>query len=251
MNHTKHIVALIAIANLFAVGCKTSFSDNPDLSFPPTPESLGPEPSCSGSGFFVSTNGYFLTNHHVVEDAHEVWLETSTRRLVEAKVVKTDPINDLALLKVEGSFHPARFQPAPKVELGDRIFVMGFPDPSRLGREVKQTQGSVSGVNGIKDYVGWFQMDASINPGNSGGPVVNANGEVVGVAVATVKSELVIRESGYIPQNVNYAVKTAYAIAFLKSTECDGMFIQERGNANNMGEAIKQLRESTALVLVF
>ena len=263
MNHTKHIFVLIAIANLLAVGCKTSFPDSPDLSITPMPQSLEPEPTGSpiskpkwqligsGSGFFVSTDGYFLTNYHVVEDAKKVELETATTGRIAAKVAKIDPVNDLALLKAEGSFRPVRFQYTPKVSLGDRIVVMGFPAPDLQGVEVKATQGSVSGENGMKDFVGVFQMDATIQPGNSGGPVANANGEVVGVAVSSVDAVKVAISGGYVPQNVNYAVKSAYAIAFLNSTDCAGKFLQARGSASNMEEAIEQLRESTALVRVY
>ena len=264
MNHTKLIVAIIAIANLFAVGCKiTQGYDDGDLGITPMPVLQEPEPTGSlipepkwrlvgsGSSFCVSDDGYFLTNYHVVEEAEKVELETAETGKVAAKVAKIDPVNDLALLKVEGSFRPVRFQYTPKVSLGDRIVVMGFPAPDLQGVEVKATQGTVSGENGMKDYVGVFQMDATIQPGNSGGPVANANGEVVGVAVSSVDAVKVALSGGYVPQNVNYAVKAAYAIAFLNSTECAGKFLQARGSASNMEEAIDRLRASTALVRVY
>ena len=146
MNHTKLIVAIIAIANLFAVGCKiTQGYDDGDLGITPMPVLQEPEPTGSlipepkwrlvgsGSSFCVSDDGYFLTNYHVVEEAEKVELETAETGKVAAKVAKIDPVNDLALLKVEGSFRPVRFQYTPKVSLGDRIVVMGFPAPDLQG----------------------------------------------------------------------------------------------------------------------
>ena len=278
MNHSKHLFLLITPAILLASGCQTVQSRGHGSLFgkidpnqtegdviqpgmiveSPWPE-LAPRPEPapkwrlvgSGSGFFVTEDGYFLTNHHVVTNADKVELVSDSISKVVARVVKTDPGNDLALLKAEGSFRPVRFQYTPKVRLGDRIFVMGFPAPDIQGTNIKATQGSVTGENGIQDRVTWFQMDASIQPGNSGGPVANGNGEVVGVAVATVDAIIIVKEREYLPQNVNYAVKAAYAIAFLNSTECAGKFLQARGVANDMTEAIEQLRQSTALVLVY
>lgn len=223
-----------------------------EISKPATPT---PAPkfrlAASGSGFFVSADGYLLTNHHVVENAKHVELVTSSASGLVARVVAKDPDNDLALLKVEGSFSPVMFQYTPKVELGDTVSVMGFPNPELQGSGIKATKGVVSGENGIQDNVKLFQMDASIQPGNSGGPVINNHGEVIGVVVSSLNPLQVILRDEYLPQNVNYAIKGAYAIAFLNSTDCAGKFLQGRGTADGMKEAVEQLRKSTALVLVY
>ncbi|WP_377846844.1 Do family serine endopeptidase [Bosea sp. UC22_33] len=137
-----------------------------------------------GSGFFVSQDGYVVTNNHVVENAVEVQLVTDTGKTLEAKVVGTDPRTDLALLKVKDSGNYPYVQLADaKARIGDWVLAIG--NPFGLGGTV--TAGIVSAQGrdiGSGPYDDFIQIDAPINRGNSGGPTFNQSGEVVGVNTA-------------------------------------------------------------------
>ncbi len=137
-----------------------------------------------GSGFFVSQDGYVVTNNHVVENAVEVQLVTDSGKTLDAKVVGTDPRTDLALLKVKdaGNYPYVQLSDA-KARIGDWVLAIG--NPFGLGGTV--TAGIVSAQGrdiGSGPYDDFIQIDAPINRGNSGGPTFNQNGEVVGVNTA-------------------------------------------------------------------
>lgn len=256
MNATKLTIPFLAVLAL-AASCRTNpHNEHRRTEFVISPPPLALELVATGTGFAVSTNGYFLTNYHVVKDIVDkpgqvrIKLDESGEE-IRTRIVKTDRRTDLALLKAEGTFEPVRFSPDGNVKLGESVVALGFPQVDLQGKSIKATTGSISSENGIKDEVQWFQMSAPIQPGNSGGPVVNAIGEVVGVTVAQLNEERVTKLTGRTPQNVNYAIKAAYATAFLDSTKCAGQYRRERGTAGGMKEAIAQVRKSTAMVLVY
>ena len=134
-----------------------------------------------GSGFFISADGYVVTNNHVVEHATDVTVTTADGKTIPARVVGTDPKTDLALLKVkEGSDYPFVSFASQTPRVGDWVIAVG--NPFGLGGTV--TAGIVSARGrdiGAGPYDDFLQIDAPINHGNSGGPTFNANGEVVGV----------------------------------------------------------------------
>ena len=137
-----------------------------------------------GSGFFISADGYVLTNNHVVEHARGVQIKTTDGKTLDAKVVGTDPKTDLAVLKVttSGSFPFVKFaSQAPRV--GDWVLAMG--NPFGLGGTVTAGIVSASGRDiGSGPYDDYLQIDAPVNKGNSGGPTFNTRGEVIGVNTA-------------------------------------------------------------------
>jgi TPR repeat protein len=154
-------------------------------------------PKSSGTGFFLSSDGYFLTANHVVEDASRIVVKTKHLAMA-AQVVRVDKENDLALLKIVGAFPPAlgtnrasylnpetrlasvasRFRPliiidSDAVKLGESISTLGFPNLQLQGAEPKFTRGEVNSLSGIKDDPHYFQISAPIQPGNSGGPLLD------------------------------------------------------------------------------
>ena len=137
-----------------------------------------------GSGFFISADGYVVTNNHVVDHATEVTVTTSDGKTIAAKVIGTDPKTDLALLKVKdaGTYPFVNFaSQSPRV--GDWVIAVG--NPFGLGGTV--TAGIVSARGrdiGSGPYDDFLQIDAPVNHGNSGGPTFNIEGEVVGVNTA-------------------------------------------------------------------
>ncbi|WP_425487059.1 S1C family serine protease [Microvirga makkahensis] len=136
-----------------------------------------------GSGFFISADGYVVTNNHVVDNASEVQVTMDDGKTLDAKVIGTDPKTDLALLKVEGSDFPYVRLAGQKARIGDWVVAIG--NPFGLGGTV--TAGIVSAQHrdiGAGPYDDFIQIDASVNKGNSGGPTFNLSGEVVGVNTA-------------------------------------------------------------------
>jgi serine protease Do len=149
-----------------------------------------------GSGFIVSSDGYVVTNNHVVEGAESVLVRMSDRREFDAEVVGTDPRSDLALLRVDASGLPKLSLAArDDLEVGEWVLAIGSP----FGLDYSVTAGIVSAkgrslpTERNENYVPFIQTDVAINPGNSGGPLFNLDGEVVGV-----NSQIYTRSGGSI-----------------------------------------------------
>ncbi|MBX3581318.1 MAG: Do family serine endopeptidase [Rhizobiaceae bacterium] len=146
----------------------------------------GPRPVAQGSGFFISEDGYLVTNNHVVENGMEFTVVTDSGKELDAKLIGTDPRTDLAVLKVEADgqkFTYVDFADDAKVRVGDWVVAVG--NPFGLGGTV--TAGIVSARGrdiGAGPYDDFLQIDAAVNRGNSGGPAFNLNGEVVGINTA-------------------------------------------------------------------
>jgi Do/DeqQ family serine protease len=135
-----------------------------------------------GSGVIFNTDGAILTNNHVIEDALTITVRLRDGRLLPARLVGRDPATDLALIRVDAkNLVPAKFADSDTVRVGEWVVAIGSP----FGLGYTVTTGVVSakgrggvGVNSVEDYL---QTDASINPGNSGGPLVNLDGQVLGI----------------------------------------------------------------------
>ena len=177
-----------------------SDSEPPDLPFPPgSPfdrffkqfgmppggghRHFGGPTTAQGSGFFISGDGYIVTNNHVVDHATEVTVTMSDGKTLEAKVIGVDEKTDLALLKVKGDSYPFVSFASKAPRVGDWVIAVG--NPFGLGGTV--TAGIVSARGrdiGSGPYDDFLQIDAPVNHGNSGGPTFNTEGEVVGVNTA-------------------------------------------------------------------
>lgn len=140
-----------------------------------------------GSGFLVSNDGYIVTNNHVVEKASKVTVTLSNGKKKTATVVGTDPKTDIAVVKIDGDHYSSlAFGDSDKLEVGDWAIAVGNP----FGLQTSLTVGVVSAKGRsqlhIVDFEDFIQTDAAINPGNSGGPLLNVEGEVIGVNTAIV-----------------------------------------------------------------
>jgi serine protease Do len=162
-----------------------------------------------GSGFIVSSDGYILTNAHVVDDASEVTVKLTDNREFSAKVVGTDRRSDVALVKINAKNLPTvRIGEAAKSKVGEWVAAIGSP----FGLENTVTAGIISAKSRSlpdENYVPFIQTDVAINPGNSGGPLFNMAGEVIGI-----NSQIYSRTGGYmglsfaVPIEVAMKVKT-------------------------------------------
>jgi serine protease DegQ len=138
-----------------------------------------------GSGVIVTTDGYLLTNNHVIEGADEIEVQLADQRRAKAKVVGADPETDVAVLKIALDKLPViTFGDADAIQVGDVVLAIG--NPFGVGQTV--TSGIVSALGrnqlGINTFENFIQTDAAINPGNSGGALVDANGNLVGINTA-------------------------------------------------------------------
>src|SRR5215813_11856430 len=161
----------------------------------------------TGSGMIVSSDGYILTNNHVASAANELSVKLADGRELRARRIGVDPRTDLALIKVEAQNLPyATLGDSSKLEQGEWVIALGSP----FGLEQTMTAGIIS-ATGRKfggAYDNYIQTDASINPGNSGGPLVNMNGEVIGVNTSIYSSGGGSEGVGFaIPSNTAKRVK--------------------------------------------
>jgi serine protease Do len=153
-----------------------------------------------GSGFMVSADGYILTNNHVVANAEKIRVTLPDKREFEAKVVGTDPKSDVAVIQIKGDHFPvAPLGDSSKAAVGDWVLAIGTP----FGLSQTVTAGIISAEGraniGITDYEDFIQTDAAINPGNSGGPLVNIQGQVIGINTAIFS-----QSGGY--QGIGFAI---------------------------------------------
>ncbi len=134
-----------------------------------------------GTGFLISKDGFICTNHHLVSQMDSVTVKVNDHEY-KAKIIGSDPVSDIALLKIDGrsDFRPVYFGDSDKVKIGDMAIAIG--NPFGLDRTITSGIISATGRSDI-DQMGnsHIQTDASINPGNSGGPLINLDGEVIGV----------------------------------------------------------------------
>jgi S1-C subfamily serine protease len=175
----------------------------------PSPSKPKHEAKGSGSGAIVSSSGHVVTAAHVIKGA--TYLEVVTLAGIHtATVLSVDDANDIALLKVDQAFDAhIPVGRSSEVRLGQSVATIGFPNIGIQGHSPKVTQGMISGENGVQNDIRMWQISVPIQPGNSGGPLLDEQGRLVGVVVASL-SLRAIQITGSVPQNVNYAIKGAY-----------------------------------------
>jgi S1-C subfamily serine protease len=200
-----------------------------------------------GSGFFVTKDGYLVTNHHVVKDAGSIEVKYQGA-VLPAKVVKVDKENDLAVLKVEGrNFQPLALSRNDSADLGEAVFTIGFPNIQMQGVEPKYTDGKISSLKGMQDDPSEYQISVPVQPGNSGGPLCDANGQVVGVIVARISDFAVLQASGVMPQNVNYAIKSRHALHLLEEIKD---LEPAPPAATRPGNVVKTVEDAIAMIMI-
>lgn len=195
------------------------------------------QPEWSGTGFALRNN-YIVTNYHVIEGARTInvqGINGDFNKKYRASVVATDKFNDLAILKVEGvniSSIPYSVKTATS-EVGEDIFVLGYPLTSTMGEEIKLTTGIVSSKTGFQGDVSLYQISAPIQPGNSGGPLFDGDGNVIGIVSAKHMDA----------ENVGYAIKTSYLKNLMESAMSENVFPQTNSVSNyKLSEQVKSLK---------
>src|SRR3954451_23288334 len=184
----------------------------------PTPRS---ESRSLGSGFLISTDGYVLTNAHVVEGADEITVKLTDKREFKAKVIGADKRTDIALIKIDAAALPAvRFGDPGKLKVGEWVVAIGSP----FNFENTVTAGIVSAKGRSlpqENFVPFIQTDVAINPGNSGGPLFNMRGEVVGI-----NSQIYSRTGGFM--GLSFAIPIDVALDIQKQLKEKGRVARGR-----------------------
>jgi serine protease Do len=173
-----------------------------------------------GSGVIVSTDGYILTNNHVIKDADEIKVLLSDKRDFKGTFIGSDPKTDIAVIKIEADdLPPVVWGDSDLLRVGEIVLAIGSP----YGLNQTVTMGIVSAVErvnvGIADYVDFIQTDAAINPGNSGGALVNAKGELVGINTAIFSTS-----GGY--QGIGFAIPSNMAKNVMNSLITTGKVVR-------------------------
>lgn len=187
-----------------------------------------------GSGFIVSTDGYILTNAHVVDAADEVVVKLTDKREFKAKVIGADKRTDVALIKIEANGLPSvRLGDPAKLRVGEWVVAIGSP----FGFENTVTAGIVSAKGRSlpqENFVPFIQTDVAINPGNSGGPLFNMKGEVVGI-----NSQIYSRSGGY--QGIAFAIPIDVAMEIQSQLRSSG-----KVNRGRLGVSIQEVTKELA-----
>jgi hypothetical protein len=217
---------------------------------PPAPATTAPPKQRSGTAFVVDAGGRLLTNAHVVADCARIELTYGDGRRVGGRIAVRDARADLALL--EGAA-PA---PAPAVaafarasaRAGDDVIALGYPLRGLLAMEANVSTGIVSATAGLKDDPTRLQISAPIQPGHSGGPLLDESGAVVGVVVSKLNALRVARMTGDVPQNVNFAIKSGVAQAFLRAHGIEPAMAEPPARRPRTADVVQAARAFTALV---
>lgn len=188
-----------------------------------------------GSGFIVSKDGYILTNHHVVGEADRITVTLADNRELDAKLIGSDPKSDVAVIKIQGDDFPVLpVGDSERLAVGEWVIAIGNP----FGLTHTMTVGVVSAKGrsrmGITDYEDFIQTDAAINPGNSGGPLLNLDGEVVGINTAIFS-----RSGGYM--GIGFAIPIQMATQIQKQLIETGKVIR-----GYLGVSIQDLTQDLA-----
>ncbi|MBN1007233.1 S1C family serine protease [Amphritea pacifica] len=175
------------------------------------------KPAGNGTGFFINSTGQLLTAAHVVNEC----LKTEVRyhgQNYPANRVAVSRVLDLAVLQAD--LQPARFASIPAnasddVALGQSVFVTGYPLGSIMADYPSLTMGNISSLGGLKGALANLQFSAPVQPGNSGGPLIDYNGNAVGVVTSSLNQSMMLAKTGTTSQNVNFAVSAEYMRRFL------------------------------------
>jgi S1-C subfamily serine protease len=182
----------------------------------------------SGTGFLVNVEGYCVTNYHVVNDAKriEVYSPKFDKKFM-AKVFSKDISNDLVILKIDDStytknlFNNIDFNilEQDEIKIGQEVITLGFPLTDYLGSTARLSNGLINSKFGLQEDPRTYQISNPLQPGNSGGPLFNLKGELVGIVVPSLNAAYFLYNTGTVPQNVNFAIKSDYLRTLMKSSD--------------------------------
>jgi TPR repeat protein len=200
----------------------------------------------TGTGFFITDDGYLITNYRVIKDATKIRLLTRAGT-IPARVVQVDEADDLAVVKADGPLAALPIAASRTVKLGGKVAAVNFPDLGLQGFAPKLAKGEITSLSGAGDSPRYFGISVPVPPGNSGAALVDERGNVVGI----VSSRLNPSGNAALPDNVNYAVKSSFLLGFLESVP-DAMAKLKQPNlqAVKFEDMVKSALQAAVLVQV-
>ena len=192
----------------------------PEIRNQPVP-ATSQEGQKTGTGFPITQSGLIATNWHVVSDSKRITVTLpGWKEGVEADILVRDVSNDLAILRLANSSRlseachewPFQLAPTKDISLGQHVSTVGYPLSPLLGSTPKFSEGAIAGKSGLQDDPRWFQISAAVQPGSSGSPLFDADGNIVGIVVASLDPAKAYQLTSAIPQNVNWAIKSDYLL---------------------------------------
>ena len=202
----------------------------------------------SGTGFVVGSQ-LVLTNLHVVDGCRRITVRTTEGRDLPATTqLAPDSRRDLAVLTVEGDPGPALRFRSTAVRRGEEVVTYGFPLSGILSSGPTLTTGQVNALSGLRDNPLQFQISAPVQPGNSGGPLLDRQGNVLGVVVSKLNAAGIAARTGDIPQNVNFAVKGTEAVEYLRGAGVTPLQAESTGRDRSPAEVGELVHRSTVLI---
>lgn len=203
----------------------------------PQPPEERTVPRGVGSGFFISADGYIMTNNHVVSDVTDIYVTLTDGREFKAKVIGTDERTDVALIKIEAKdMTPLVIGDPKQLKKGQWVLAIGSP----FGLDSTVTAGIVSAIGrDTGEYLPFIQTDVAVNPGNSGGPLINLAGEVVGI-----NSQIISRSGGFM--GISLAIPIDEAMRVVDQLRATGKVTRGRVGVQ-IGEVSKDVAEAIGL----
>lgn len=223
------------------------------------------KPDNTGSGLLISRLGHVLTNQHVINDCEAITIGKHIDKQHKVRLLETDRENDLALLRIINEDATKELTGAQNhldgvplastglmrgydVKGGEDIMVAGYPFGVMFSSSMKVTKGIVSSTTGFADNSRRFQIDAASQPGNSGGPVYDQYGNIVGILVGGLNKLNVARQSGALPENVNFAIKASTINGFLSKS---GVISASSKKSNKLSnEELFEIGSKQAVIVV-
>ncbi|MDA9588815.1 serine protease [Candidatus Pelagibacter sp.] len=194
----------------------------------------------SGTGFFINQTGHIISNNHVIDSCNAVKLHYKGK-VTPVTILATDRSNDLSLMKVDTKPDDVFSVATDDANLLDDIYVAGFPFGKDVSSSVKVTKGVVSALTGIANNYSNIQIDAALQPGNSGGPIINKEGNVVGVAVAKLDYKIILENYDTIPEGTNFGIKSSTVQQFIKANNVNSTQVNSREmSTKDIGKKIQK-----------
>jgi len=203
------------------------------------------KPQFAATGFLISAQGYVITSHHVINKADSVYIQNEKYGSLKAVVVHSDPINDVSVLKI---VTPVKIQPLPymladvEADLAEDVYTLGFPR-----EEVVFGEGSISSLTGYRANPNAYQVSVPVNPGNSGGPLLNHNGDLIGM-ISGVQTQAA---------GATFAIKSAVLKQIVMDSVLDSLSnpvkLSRQNSIKNSTrvQQVKKLRECVFLISVY
>jgi S1-C subfamily serine protease len=175
----------------------------------------------SGTGFLISENGVLVTNYHIIDGAKkiEVFFPNHNKRY-NGTIQLQDKNNDLAIINlsdfslkdISATPIPYKVVSSSQSTTGQSVFTLGYPMSDILGSSIKYSNGSITSSRDNSVSPVLMQIDNNIQPGNSGSPLFNTNGDIIGIVVSSLNAGYFLKESDFVPQNVNFAIRSDYLL---------------------------------------